>query len=433
MATFKICIFKHHERSDGKFPVFIRVCWKRKYGYIKTGLYVSKKQIKIQDKNYSIKDQRVINELNGRIEVYEDLKVTKLRNNIDLYTARELAEYFKKEGSSGTDPTIDFVEFAEKHFKRLIDRGKKSTAISLRTSVNAMIDFCNGRKQISITEINARFLSDFETFLQKKRTLKRKNQHGNIVTIERPGVSKVGIRDYMVAIRTIFNAARYEYNDEDRGEIRIAHYPFRKYEIKKAPDPQKRALTIEQIRKISAVTNKDLQFPRSVLARDVFMLSFYLAGMNLADLYDAKASAYANDRLSYYRQKTRDRRQDSAYISISVEPETMPLLKKYRDKTGERVFCFANMYATADTFCSNVNIGLKRVAMVCEIPENISTYYARFSFATIARNDCGVSKDDINLSLDHVDASLKMADAYIKKDWSIIDRVIRKVINKLRG
>lgn len=57
----------------------------------------------------------------------------------------------------------------------------------------------------------------------------------------------------------------------------------------------------------------------------------------------------------------------------------------------------------------------------------------RHSWATIARNNCGVSKDDINLSLNHVDEGLKMADVYIAKDWSLIDEANRKVIDYLNG
>lgn len=429
MATFKICIFEHQLRKDNKYPVSIRIYWKRKYAYIRTEYNVTDKQI--DKKIFTVKDPFILNELNTRITRYEDLKVKQLGYNIELYTALELAEYFKKEGAPGTDSSIDFVEFAGLHCSRLIERGRKSTAATLKRTVNAMIDFCNGRGHIYITEITSRFLNNFELFLQKERVLKRKNQYGNTVTTKRPGLTKISVFDYMVAIRTLFNAAIAEYNDEDRGEIRIKHYPFRKYKLKRAPEPRKRALTIEQIKQISAVTDEELGLSRAIMARDVFMLSFYFVGMNLADMYEIESSALENGRISYYRKKTRERRQDGAYISIKVEPEAMPLVKKYKDKTGERVFCFANMYSDPNIFCANINKGLKKVAEVCDIKEKLTSYYARFSFATIARNDCGVSKDDINLALDHVDASLKMTDTYIKKDWSIIDKALRKVMDYL--
>jgi site-specific recombinase XerD len=440
MATFKICIFEKHVKSNGTYPVSIRVCWKRKYGYMKTEYYATLKQINqkpyydekgVKKHFFALKDKFIINDLNARIAKYEDLKVKKLGHNIELYTAQDLAEYFKREGAPGTDSSIDFIEFAKLHCKRLDDKGRKTTADTLRRTINAVTDFCSGRGKISITEINVKFLSQFENYLQGKRTLKRINQFGKEVSTEKKGLSAISIHDYMTDIRTLFNAAINEFNDEDRGEIRIKHYPFRKYKLQKGPEPDKRVLKVEQIRSIRDVSDTKLIQKRSILARDVFILSFYLAGTNTADLFDVKKSSYKNGRLSYYRQKTRARRQDKAYISIKVFPESLPLFEKYRDKKGLRVFNFANSYADYHTFNANINKGLKKVAEICKIEEDLSTYYARFSFATIARNDCGVSKDDINLSLDHVDTSLKMADAYIKKDWSIVDKAVRAVLDLL--
>ena len=109
MATFKICIFKHQKRQDDKYPVSIRVCWKRQYGYIKTEFYVSDKQI--NKKSFSIKDTYIINELNKRIVKYEDLKAKKLGFRIELYTAKELADYFQKETSPGSDTSITLLSF----------------------------------------------------------------------------------------------------------------------------------------------------------------------------------------------------------------------------------------------------------------------------------------------------------------------------------
>jgi hypothetical protein len=69
---------------------------------------------------------------------------------------------------------------------------------------------------------------------------------------------------------------------------------------------------------------------------------------------------------------------------------------------------------------------------VCGINLPISAYYARFSFASIARNDCGISKDDIHEALNHSDPSMKITDIYIKKDWSVIDSVVRRVLDVIK-
>lgn len=176
-----------------------------------------------------------------------------------------------------------------------------------------------------------------------------------------------------------------------------------------------------------------LKSTRTAFSRDVFLLSFYLIGMNFADLYELLA--IKDGRLEYERKKTRGRRQDRAFISIRIEPEAQELIEKYKDKSGERVFDFHRRYTTSHIFSSNVNKGLKNVAKLLKVADNqkqpLTTYYARHTWATIARNKCGISKDDVDLALNHVDQGLKMADTYIAKDWSLIDKANRSVLDYL--
>ena len=432
MATFKICIFEHQKRRDGKYPVSIRVLWKSKAAYIHTEFYVTDKQI--NKKTFEVKDNFILGELNKRIIKYEELKARKLGFRIELYTAKELAEWFQKEIRPGTDNTINFIEFARRQIEDMKSQGRITTASNLNRTINSLIDFCNGREKICITEITSKFLKQFEAFLLKTRTMKRKNQFGKLVTITRKGLAPVSIINYMTDIRTLFNDAIEEFNDEDKDDIKIVHYPFRKYKIKKPPETEKRNLSAEQIKAIRDVTDEKLQLSRTIFSRDVFMLSFSLCGINFADLYFADHFPEAGKmvRLEYNRQKTKGRRKDSAFISIKVEPEVRTLVEKYRDKTGERAFDFHKRYSDFRNFSANVNKGLKKVAAACEIKEPLSTYYARHSWATIARNKCGISKDDIDLALNHIDQGLKMADVYIEKDWSIIDHANRKVLDYLK-
>ena len=429
MATFKVCIFKHQKRADDKYPVSIRVCWKRQYAYIKTEYYVTDKQI--NKKDFSVKDDFILRELNKRIVSYEEIKSKKLGYKIELYSVRELAEYFQRETVPGSDSTINFVEFSRKHIQELIEEGRDGTAATLNRTINGLIDFCNGRERVPITEITAKFLTQFEAYLRTERTIKRKNQFGKVITTKKAPVSDITVFNYMTDVRTLFNAAIREFNDEDKIDVRILHYPFNKYKIKKASESQKRNLSIDQIRKIASLSDEELVLDRSILARDVFILSFCLVGMNTADIYDLQASEYQDGRFSYNRRKTKNRRQDKALISIKIEPELLPIIEKYRSKKGKSFFCFSERYADMRIFGSNVNKGLKKVADKCGIKIPLSTYYARHSWATIARNDCDISKDDIHLALNHVDSGLKVTDIYIAKDWSRIDEANRKVLDYL--
>jgi integrase len=440
MATFKVCVFDHHRRSDGKYPVSIRVCWKRGTNYIPTEYYVTDNQVARKTlvlengkkrKVIEVRDPFILKQLARRTAYFENLKSTKLGDSIYQFTSSELAGFFQREWemeNKGGD-AINFVAFARQHCDKLRAEGREKTARTLMTPVNAMIDFC-GRERINIDEVNGVFLRDFEAFLKTKRTIKRRNQLGGTTTMKKQACSDTGIRDYMTSIRVLFNAARFEYNDEDTGQIRIKHYPFSKYKIIQSKDPVKKALSVEEIRKIITLPDEKLGNPRPIMARDVFTLSFCLAGTNVADLYHLGRNAINAGRISYERKKTRSRRKDSAFISMAIPPEIEPIIERYQSKSDKHdfLFNFADNYSNHEVFCSSVNEGLKVVGEKYEFKFPLTSYYARFSFATIARNDCGISKDDIAMALNHRDQNLTVTDGYIKKDWVIVDRTIRKVV-----
>lgn len=418
MATFKICAFEHQQREDGTFPISIRVTWKRKSAYIKTEYRVSKKQL---TKEFDLKDPFLLRELNNRIATFEEIKVQKLGLKIEDYTAKELVVYLTNQiKSQGAE--IDFIEFSNNHIEKLEKEGRKSYAVSFRSTVNALIDFFKSEK-VSINQITSKSLTEFDAYLKTTRTMKRVDQFNREYTITRTAQKDTTV--YLRNIRTLFNAALSAYNDEDKGEIAIRHYPFKKFKIKKDKEPEKRNLSIDQIRKIIEYNGTG----RTELSRDVFILSFMLVGMNMADLYEA--TEIKEGRINYERQKTKGRRSDNAYISIKIEQEVLPLIEKYRDPSKKRVFRFHEMYSDSHIFGSNINKGLKKLAEEIGIEEPLSTYYARHSWATIARNDCRISKDDVHMALNHVDEKTKITDVYIARDWGIVDDANRKVIDLL--
>jgi integrase len=413
MATFKIVVQKHQERTDGKFPVRIRVTWKRENAYIKTEYYVSRKQLTIhtESKNnqiiehFELKDNHILRELLNRIEAFERIMVEKLGKRINLYSAKELVTFFDTHDEYRSDGDIDFVEFSNQKIK---ETGNKGTAGLYQTVLNSIEHFTK-RKTVKAMEITGNFLRDYEGYLKDE------------------GLTG-GINLYMRTFKAMFNAMRQEFNDDEKGDIRIPHNPFKKYEMPKAQIPEKRALDIRQIK---AIRDMELTLKRDILARDVFMLSFYLVGMNTVDLY--YADKIEKGRLIYNRTKTKTRREDKALISIKIEAVAMLILKKYKDKTGKRIFNFYEHYAEPRAFNKAVNIGLKNIGKHDKVKAPGLTFYAaRHSWATIARNNCKISKGDVSECLNHTDPGMKSTDVYLKKDWSIIDRANRLVLDKIR-
>lgn len=423
MATFKICVFEHHRRQDGKYRVSIRLTHHRERAYIKTDVYVVRKQI---NSNFTdLRDTELIRTIDKDIFKYEDILLKGLGSNLERYTAKELASYIEKHTATDEGAGIDFVAFSNAHINKLKSQGRKGYADNFNIAVRALTDYF-GRETIYIKEITSKNLKGFAEYLQSSRTMVRTNQFGKTYSITRPPVKDQTVADYLRSLQILFNAARDEYNDEDEEIAVITHNPFRKSLVTVREEPAKRNLPIEELRRI--IGSPDYA-GRMGLARDVFLLSFYFIGMNTADLYAAEASALSDGRLTYERQKTASRRKDKALISLRVEPEAEDFIQKYRDPAGKRAFSFYRMYSDSHIFNSNLNKGLKQIARELDITPSLSTYYARHTWATIAANDCGYSDSDIAVALNHSAGELKVTRGYIARSWDKVDAMNRAVLD----
>lgn len=194
--------------------------------------------------------------------------------------------------------------------------------------------------------------------------------------------------------------------------------------------PRKRAITADCLQRIIDLPDEPIADSRRNTARDCFLLSFGLAGMNAADLLSCPAQSLKDEVIIYNRQKTASRRSDKAEMHIRIEPQIAPLVEKYKDPTGTRLFRFHLQYASGDTFNNALNEGLKRIDAALRtdttgiahsaLPDHITFYAARHSWATIARSAAlGIDKYTVHEALNHVD-SMKITDRYIDRDWSVI-------------
>lgn len=410
--TIKAMVQKHRKRSDGTFNVKIRITLNRKHTYIPTEHYISVKQLS-KDLN-NIKDDFIMEELN--IELAKLRKeISKLGAKVNNYDVKQLGEYLQEKRNPTKSSEIDFIKFSEGVIQQMKD-DKRDSYRNYQSAVNNLKFFIE-RDSLNITEFTSRFLRKYEHHLNNK-----------------DGIGSRGIELNMASLRSLFNQARKEYNDEDTGDIKIAHYPFNSYKIPKADQAEQRSLSIFQVLSIIdykyTLSSKHAimtESPRPELARDVYTLSFLLVGINTIDLYNLD-KIDKKGRITYNRSKTKDRRQDKAEISIKVPKEALPLIKKYADPTKKRLFNFYQRYSTSQGFNLAVNKGLKIVGKSIGV-DNLDYYSARHSWATIARNDCDVSVDDIALSLNHSSiSSSKVTDRYIRKDWSRIDEANNKVL-----
>ncbi len=400
MITLKMVIRPNRQKADGTWPVNLRISFQRKSSYIATPYFVTKAQI---NKAFEIKDRYL------QYQVDEDLnrarrEVVNSFEKLSSMTTAQIGEYLLSYLYSKNKSDINFFDFAEKHIARMEANNQASRGnygISLR-KIRAFVD----HDRLSFNDITLTFLDNFDTWLKNT------------------GVGTRGRALYLSNLRAIFNAAVREYNDEDNDIIRISKNPFKRFSLPKVETPEKRALTLNQLKAFIAYEpNKEtVQF-----AKDVFLMSFYLVGMNSVDLY--QLPKISGERITYRRAKTRGVRADGAEISIKLEPEVLPLIEKYADKEKERAFIFHYRYSTAAGFNSSVNEYLKVIGKAIGV-DQLDFYAARHTWATLFVNECEGSESEAAFCLNHV-SEHKVTTGYIKKDFARIDRANRKVLDLL--
>lgn len=415
MPTFKTVIYPHYKRQDGTFRVRIRISHNKQSRYIPTPYYASSSEI--NDKFEFKRGTSYITDTIPIIEKYRKV-CNKYADKIEAMNVDQIVELiqnFKDEENF----KLDFFAYGRLHIERLKATGHKQNASMYQVALNALQRYI-GRDSIDIREITSKFVGKFIDFL--------------IQEPPRPGYKK-GRRApslYCSTLQALHNAAKREYNDEDLGIIRIPLSPFTKVKKPPIPTTDKQPLSLMQFRKILTIPD-DTSFTRKGncnlqdLGRDVGILTFLLIGINTVDLFEA--TRLHNGRLVYNRTKTKNRRTDSARINIRIEPEVMPLIEKYRDPTGVRLFNFHRLYKSVHNFNRAANIGLKRIGKLIGF-QGLETYTFRRTWASIAWNYCGIRDDIIDFALGHSPRSAsKLAHIYITEDWDVADQANRLVID----
>lgn len=235
---------------------------------------------------------------------------------------------------------------------------------------------------------------------------------------------------YPVCIREVFKAAMKEYNDEELGIIKIKN-PWGKIVIPKADIPEKRAISASMLRKFFNVVPDRSRFthPLMELGQDVALISFCMCGLNAVDIFNAEKGQYVDGIFHYERRKTRNSRSDKGYFEVRVPEFLKPTFEKYLSKNVDSpwLFEFHERLSTSDSFCANVNIGIKQIWEKVDPNYKESLYAFRHSWATIAQNECGASLAEVDFGLNH--SMNRMARVYVKIDYSPAWTLNEKVID----
>ena len=398
MATFKACV--KAKRKDGFYPVYIRVIHHKKVAYIPTDKMVNDKGL---SKSGEIEDPYVMQFCTNRIVEYMEIL-----NRVDTehWTVKDITDYLK----SGYND-ICFSDYARKHIDRMIDKGEQRNARNYELALHHMERFA-GTTKVMFSHLTSNFVNRWIESMEQTHRAKEM---------------------YPICMRQVFKAAQVEMNDYDNGIIRIKTNPWVKVKIPKADRTEKLAITPEACRAFFSFPLPDskMKYPLMELGRDVAMMVLCLAGINTVDLFNLRKEDYHGGIIHYQRAKTKKFRADGAYMEMRVPPILLPLFEKYanKDAADDHLFVFSQRHTTNDSFCANVNGGIRQIcrAMGMTKDEDYSAYTFRHTWGTVAQNDCGASISEVAFAMNH-SSGHKVTRGYIKLDftpaWLLNEKVV---------
>jgi integrase/recombinase XerD len=323
---------------------------------------------------------------------------TRINSHIDdkIKRAKDVLTELENEGKLINAATIkakmleskthDFLTFVENDIKVFEKNGNIGTCKKYRSVINSIKDFVQ-TETLSFEEIDTSFLNRYQAHL-KENEKKQTTIHG-----------------YLSKVRSIFNKAIRQ------GHLEVGDNPFATYKIKDGT-PNKERLNMNEILKIEELDYKENSLIWHV--RNVFLFSFYNAGIRISDILLMTWDSVQDGRLVYTMFKT------NKDHSVKLKEKPLAILEKYKGKEESFIFPFlSDRFDYSDPMYLHSRIGaktalinkyLKDIAKDAKITKKITTHTARHSFADIARQ----KTDNIyNLSKTLGHSSIKVTEAYL--------------------
>lgn len=399
MAVTAIYLDTRSVSKSGESALKIRITHKRKTAYLSLGISITPGQ-------WDERTKMVVN--HPMAKLYNDLIEAKLADTIRVVTGLKMSKEINnhsavqiKELIEGTPSTPRKKKgiFATKFQEYINSKEKPNTITSYSLTLKLMRMYDASLDEKGFDDINLKYLQDFDKWLRDERSQKQTSRNVNFRNI-----------------RSVFNAA---IDDEI-----TSNYPFRKFKLKREVT-RKRSLSVEQLRRLRDYPCDEYL----IIYRDMFMLMFYLCGINAVDLFSAPADAIRDGRLEYVRAKT------GKQYSIKVEPEALLLINKYQGKNHLLMIADKEPYKH---FLGKMSKRLKDIGpytrkgyggkkTIKPLFPDISQYWCRHTWATIAAF-LDIPKETIAAGLGH-DMGNTTTAIYINFNQKKVDDANRKIID----
>jgi len=326
--------------KGGNCSVKLKITFNRKRKYVSTGIDLLPE---LYDSIFPAPGKKRTQE---QKEIYKKLntilsKAQEVIESLEVFTFYGFEEVFFEQRN-----IHDSVSFAfDRHIEELTIENRLGTAESYRSAKKSLEDF---KKGLTFSEITPSLLKRYE----KTMLLKGKSY------------TTVG----------------------GEGEKR--------YSIPTGKNVKK-ALTIDEVAKIYNYSAPESGTKE--MAKDYWLFLYLSNGMNLKDFCLLKWSNIEGNELQYHRAKThrRTERKSDKSIQVALKPETFDIISKWgQPSISKDLFIFPHLKpgmneeqirAVVRQLTKTINKYMKRIAHELGINKEVTTYFARHSFATVLK------------------------------------------------
>ena len=391
MANLSIVIVPTKKLSNGKHRIRIAVAHRSQTRYISTQFILdSANQMK-----------------NGKVVRHENAA------NINACLRKIIYEYEEILSSIHYLPTLSCTELIH-----TITCEQQKKGITFNTVANEYLSYMKTEEQKKSYKLYGIACRKFQKYLKGDFPLMQLSPlqiQGFANEMKEEGLSATSVRIYLTLIKVILNYA---------GKMNYVNYPVHPFVLFKMPVSNVRELdlTVEELKSIRDVK---LFKVAQVMVRDIFMLTYYLGGINLRDLMEYNFKD--RNHMRYIRHKTRNSKKNENEIAFTIQPEAQEIINKYITTNGKLVF---GKYSSYEKVYSLVFRHIYKVANLAGVNRKVSYYSARKTFAQHGY-DIGIEIEKIEYCIGHSMKNNRPIFNYIRIMQEHADKVFRAIFDQL--
>ena len=402
MATIKALLRTNKKKLDGTCPLAIRVTQNRKSTFIFLGHYLEEEHWD-SDQNRVKKSHPNSKRLNHRLMA----KMSEISAQIlDLESKGESFSNRKLKDAIHQTRKDSFFLFSDEYLEDLAANDRYSVMLADRPRVNRFREFLKNQ-DVSFQDIDETMIRKFVTWLKSTRKIGERT-----------------IMNHLVVIRTIYNRAISE------GVCNRSIYPFGKNGVQiKMPQSIKLGLNAPELKNLESL---GLEFGDAEWhAKNIFLFSFYLAGMRVSDVLRVKWSNLQNGRLHYKMGK------NQKPGSVKLTSKVLAIIENYvvwKENADDYVFPYlkkANPNSAEDldrkirnaTHVINKHLG--RIAKKANIEKKLTTHIARHTFGNLSGDKIPVQMLQKLYRHSHITTTIGYQSNFIFQD---ADDALEKVV-----